>query len=189
MEDKQKSVVLTFLLSAFPGAGHYYLGLMNRGLQFMLLFIGGIFLGNSLDLPELAAFLPVVWFYALFDALQMAGAINSGENIADKTVIPWNHEMLGQKTIGWALIVLGILLIVRRILPSLVGMLFNVNIQTVIVAILLIVAGFRILKPGKNKSAFTGKNIDNVNGQVADTTHTGSNTSETDDVKRGVFGE
>jgi hypothetical protein len=187
--DEQKSVVLTFILSMFPGVGHYYLGLMNRGLQFMLLFIGGIVIGSSLDLPELGAIMPVVWFYALFDALQMAGAINLGENVDDKPVIPWNRVLLGQKTIGWALIIIGVLLIAKRILPSLVPEIYsNVNFRTAIISILLIVAGIRILKPSMSKPV-SSNTADDANGAFTDETHINGVVDKTYGEKREVSGE
>ncbi|MCI3923115.1 hypothetical protein MO973_23090 [Paenibacillus sp. TRM 82003] len=66
--------LLSFL---FPGLGHMYAGAMLRGLFFMLLLIGLIF-GVVLVAMEgvvplivlLSVMIPVVYFYALFDALQ-----------------------------------------------------------------------------------------------------------------------
>lgn len=162
MESKQKSVVLTFILSMFPGVGHYYLGLMNRGLQFMLFFLGFIVAGNLLGIHELAAFIPAIWFYALFDALQMAGAINSGANVEDKPVIAWNSAAISQKMVGWALVVIGSYSLMKILVPRFIpGAFFEGYLQTVVVALVLIVVGIRILQP---------KKTDGVNTANMDTT-------------------
>jgi hypothetical protein len=157
MSSKQKSVVLTFILSMFPGVGHYYLGLMNRGLQFMLFFLGFIVAGSFLGIPELAAFIPAIWFYALFDALQMAGAINAGENVEDKPVVAWNRAAISQKMIGWGLIFIGSYSLLKILVPRFIpGAFFEGYLQTAVVAIALIVVGVRILQPKKTNGANSG---------------------------------
>ena len=72
-KSKWAAGLLSFL---FPGLGHLYAGAMQRGLFFMLLFIGNIFgvvlvsiHGVVPLIVLLSVLLPVVYFYALFDAL------------------------------------------------------------------------------------------------------------------------
>ncbi|HZG86520.1 DUF6677 family protein [Paenibacillus sp.] len=72
-KSKRAAGLLSFL---FPGLGHLYAGAMQRGLFFMLLFIGNIFgvvlvsiHGVVPLIVLLSVLLPVVYFYALFDAL------------------------------------------------------------------------------------------------------------------------
>ncbi|MBI4733268.1 MAG: hypothetical protein HY779_00330 [Rubrobacteridae bacterium] len=164
MENRRESVVLTFILSMVPGVGHFYLGLMNRGLQLMVTFVGSIVIGSFLDIPELAAFIPVIWFYTLFDALQMTEAINSGKTVEDKPIYPLSRKIMKERTIGWIFIGVGVLLILKKILPGLLGVLYlNPNIQTAIVAFVLIAIGIRILKPGKN---ITSKNDELGDGKL-----------------------
>ena len=67
----KKSSVLTFLFSLFPGAGHMYLGLMKKGASLMLIFCALFSLASFLGLSFLAVFLPVIWFYAFFDAINL----------------------------------------------------------------------------------------------------------------------
>ena len=55
-----------FLSALIPGAGHMCLGLMKRGLILMTLFFLNI--GLAMILDGFIVFLPVVWFYCLFDA-------------------------------------------------------------------------------------------------------------------------
>ncbi|WP_199624742.1 hypothetical protein [Paenibacillus alkalitolerans] len=72
--------LLSFL---FPGLGHLYAGDMQRGLFFMLLFVGNIvgivFFSEGGIVPLivlLAVMIPVVFFYSLFDALQATDRVN-----------------------------------------------------------------------------------------------------------------
>jgi hypothetical protein len=75
----RKSPGLAGFLSMFPGLGHLYLGLYQRGLAFGGAFVlliamtshgrGGEFFG------PLIAF---VWFFAIIDAVRQAKAINRG---------------------------------------------------------------------------------------------------------------
>lgn len=74
---QQKSKFVTFVLSFFvPGAGHLYLGLNKRGLQFMIAFFACIAFSWLLTIifPFVIA---VIWFYAMFDALQQTTVVNA----------------------------------------------------------------------------------------------------------------
>lgn len=69
MTTKPKSRVGTIFLSFIPGAGHMYLGLLQRGLLFMATFaICVYFVADSA--PFFIVLLPVIWFYQFFDALR-----------------------------------------------------------------------------------------------------------------------
>ncbi|MCD1261074.1 hypothetical protein B5M42_019915 [Paenibacillus athensensis] len=69
-----------------PGTGHFYLGLMPRGLFIMGLLIVDIFTivtlvsGNrDVSIPMVTLFalmIPVIYFYNIFDALQSTDAVN-----------------------------------------------------------------------------------------------------------------
>lgn len=87
----RKSKVATFFLSFVPGVGHYYLGLMQRGLQFNLLFFGLLLIAILTEIGPLAVFFPVIWFYALFDAQQAASILHDGGQVEDKLLIPWTR--------------------------------------------------------------------------------------------------
>jgi hypothetical protein len=153
MAAQARSKLLTFILSLAPGVGHLYLGLMNRGLQFMIALFGSFFLMDFFGLQGFALLLPIIWFYALFDALQMAEAIHSGELVEDTPLIPWDRLKVGNTWIGWGLITLGGYLIIRRILPPLLPGLYSIQyiIQTAFVSVLLILGGIRILVPQKER--------------------------------------
>lgn len=85
-----KSKFITFILSAFPGLGHLYLGLMNRGLVFMAAFLGWtalVLLGAEIirsgDFTVLLVLLPIIGLYSLFDALHLCSRMQAGETIPD----------------------------------------------------------------------------------------------------------
>ena len=68
---KKKSRFLAILFGFCPGAGQMYLGKMNRGLTLMSLFFGDIALG--VIFPPMLFILPLIWFYAFFDSLNLSG--------------------------------------------------------------------------------------------------------------------
>lgn len=108
-----KSKGLTFFLSFVPGAGHYYLGLMQRGLHFNLLFFGVIGLMSLTGLEPLPLLLPVIWFYALFDALQAASAMAAGAEVPDRPLLKAEYFRLKPATLGWILICCGVYSLLR----------------------------------------------------------------------------
>lgn len=67
----RKSRILTFLFALFPGAGQMYLGYMRRGVSLMFAFFLIFALMGLLGLSFLAFLLPVLWFYAFFDTLNL----------------------------------------------------------------------------------------------------------------------
>lgn len=78
----KKSKFLTFILSFIPGLGHIYLGLLQRGLVFILAtafaVLGGTFFSMLHifygPIPFVA--LPFIWLAALVDSLVLADRIN-----------------------------------------------------------------------------------------------------------------
>jgi hypothetical protein len=86
MAARKKSKWIAGLLAFVPGTGHFYLGMMLRGLFFMLLLIFDIAAINYLSLnPEffnvplivlLSLFIPVIVLYNIFDAVLSAEKLN-----------------------------------------------------------------------------------------------------------------
>ncbi|PPA70681.1 hypothetical protein [Jeotgalibacillus proteolyticus] len=84
----------TIILSFFPGLGHFQLGLMNRGLTFMVTFFGMaamiFFVTFLLQLNAFLLFtilLPVVWIYSVVDALQMLSKKHNGQALVDRSIL------------------------------------------------------------------------------------------------------
>ena len=73
-----KSRGLAVFFGLLPGAGHMYLGKMMKGLTFMILFWGIIALASVLEMGVIILALPVLWFYAFFDNLNLAGLTAEG---------------------------------------------------------------------------------------------------------------
>lgn len=66
---KKKNGFLTFCFSCLPGAGQMFLGFTKEGVSLMGIFFGILALTSWLQLDATIYLLPVVWFYAFFDAL------------------------------------------------------------------------------------------------------------------------
>jgi len=84
----------TILLSFIPGLGHFQLGLMNRGLTFLIGFFGLgtmiLFISAFTNQSEFLVFLgilPVLWVYNMFDAIHQVGKKLRGEELIDKTIL------------------------------------------------------------------------------------------------------
>ena len=73
---REKSGFITFMLSFIPGLSHFYLGLRERALIFMMVFFGAIvgvtglaFVVGQDDVFILLLFgLPLIWLISLMDA-------------------------------------------------------------------------------------------------------------------------
>jgi hypothetical protein len=66
---KKKGKFLTFMFSLMPGAGHMYLGFMKQGISIMFCFFAFIIFSAFTGIEVLLFFLPIVWFYGFFDAI------------------------------------------------------------------------------------------------------------------------
>lgn len=149
-----RSAMLAFLFSLLPGAGYMYLGLMNRGLQVMVLFFGAIFLAgmSGLDLI-LPLALPVIYFYNIFDTLQLAGRMRDGVPVEDKPLVDLQAEYNKTGLLGYALVGLGILALLNNFLPHLFHYSFFSLMKQIFAPLVIIVLGvfilYRNLKRGK----------------------------------------
>lgn len=89
--------ILAFLV---PGTGHMYLGLMVKGLVVMMLLaidiVAIVYTANEgtnvLSTVLLSLFIPIIYFYNLFDALQSADYVNERLNAGTGFPSPegWN---------------------------------------------------------------------------------------------------
>ncbi|MFJ7738821.1 DUF6677 family protein [Lysinibacillus sp. NPDC097287] len=94
----------TILLSFIPGLGHFQLGLMNRGLTFLIGFFGlgtmVLFISVFTDQIAFMVFigiLPVLWVYNMFDAIQQVSKKLRGEELIDKTILEDFEETRREK--------------------------------------------------------------------------------------------
>ncbi|MDP9697192.1 multi-tm2 domain protein [Paenibacillus polysaccharolyticus] len=164
----KRSKVLATLLSAFPGAGHMYLGLQKRGLQLMFLFLGSIYILDLLRLSVFLFMIPLIWFYSFFDGLQCSSRYGR-EPLNDQPVFKdWVRH---QRFIGMGIAALGLYyLTIRLIIPQLNEMFPNVfltyeirsYLNTVIVSFLLIFGGLKLLF-GKQRESTAEASMANAN--------------------------
>ncbi len=141
---QHKSKGLTFFLSFVPGLGHFYLGLMNRGLQIMIAFFSVMFLS---DLFHLFGFLmPVIWFFGLFDALQQHRLVTSEGGHPDRPFFEWEQLHERKDLLGWGLIILGILLILDKLTVYFFHMPLFVMMRNALIGVLLIFLGWYLIK-------------------------------------------
>ena len=183
----RKSKFLTFLFSLIPGAGQMYLGFMKRGVSLMLLFTLVIAIAAGFYLSFLTILLPVIWFYAFFDAMNLNSLpFEQQKMVQDDFLFGMSFtgsakwEKLVQKRhvlIGVICILIGIYLLfenlVRPILMrffdySIISMIFNC-IPTFIVGVLVICLGIYLVK-GDVKRRIAPKEDDYVeyNGDSTD---------------------
>lgn len=83
----------TILLSFVPGLGHFQMGLMQRGLSFLIMFFGLItmmFFVTGITHENVfllfLGLLPIIWLYCMFDAVQLIHRKQSGEMLIDRTL-------------------------------------------------------------------------------------------------------
>ncbi|MGD9678690.1 MAG: hypothetical protein AB7V16_10150 [Vulcanibacillus sp.] len=149
----KKSKSLTFFLSFVPGTGHLYLGLMNRGLQFLLLFFGAMFISNLLVSELFEFLLPVIWIYCLFDALQQYNKIQETNEVIDTPIIELTKFIKSNVLIGWALIAFGVFLFIEKFFLQNYGWLYSATFRTVLFAVMLIIIGIYLLMGRKIKKS------------------------------------
>lgn len=165
-ESGKKSRMLATLLALIPGAGHMYLGLLKRGTQFMAAFLLGIYILDQLRLSFFMFLIPLLWFYSLFDALQMLSKYGR-EELKDVPLVDWvnNH----QKWVGFILVGLGayyladnlILQVLDRYLPKWnISFQFHRYFQTILVSLILIGGGLKFLSGGRSRPKKERRNDD-----------------------------
>jgi len=92
-QERQREKSRTIIFSLIPGLGHMNMGLMQRGITFLISFIGWfaiiVFLGTITHRAELLVFLlalPVIWIYSMFDAISQLHAKQRGEQLVDRAI-------------------------------------------------------------------------------------------------------
>ncbi|WP_159885303.1 hypothetical protein [Paenibacillus puerhi] len=153
-ESGKKNKTIALLLSIFPGAGHMYLGLQKRGLQFMATFLFSVYFLDALRLSLFLFVIPILWFYSFFDALQQISR-SGREPLVDTPLVEWLAQR--QRWIGFGLLALGLYYVVDQVLLNTLDLWLSREnqlrvlnwyrnyFQTFVVSLLLIGGGFRLL--------------------------------------------
>lgn len=107
IKNEESERFFTIVLSFIPGVGHFQLGLMQRGLTFLTAFVGigtmvflvAVFVMQDIFLIFLA-FLPIIWIYSFFDAVQQLNKKQRGEKLVDRSILEdlEKHREHGQKS-------------------------------------------------------------------------------------------
>lgn len=110
-----------FISSIIPGCGQMYQGYMKRGLSLLIEFFGILALAMLVNVGQLAIFSLIVWLYAFFDSYNLRAQIEEGvERNPDAYILgEWlrnpgsvfGKQVKSCRVIGWALILVGVLIL------------------------------------------------------------------------------
>jgi len=149
-----KSPLFAFLLSLVPGAGYMYLGLMNRGLQTLILFFGTIFVADITNIGIVSLVIPVLMFYSIFDTLQIVRNIRQGIVVEDRPLVDLGGCPDWQNYVGYFLLGIGVLALINNYIPYLSN--YGV-MHRLISPLLIIAAGAFILYRNLGRRGPSGK--------------------------------
>ncbi|SDZ29763.1 hypothetical protein SAMN05660462_02587 [Proteiniborus ethanoligenes] len=163
--NKRYSKFWSIIFSFMPGGGHMYLGVMKRGLQFMLAFFGIIALANFFYSSEFLIFFSIViWFYSFFDCFHIRKKLEQGEEINEDLIFPVDFKNINSRHLGVGLLVVGGLILLNEFFDQLIYITnrMNINSEAIRVTIrmlrnsffpiVLIVTGFLILRKSNKKN-------------------------------------
>ncbi|ADY56338.1 hypothetical protein Sgly_2045 [Syntrophobotulus glycolicus DSM 8271] len=152
--------ILALVFSVIPGAGHMYLGLMEKGLNLMAGFFLTLYLNDFLHLSFLLMFAPLLWFYSVFDVLhKFSDPVIEEKQKVFFTELWKDHQMADNwaKVAGIVLIALGGIMIFDKIVMPQIGLWLSEQIKeylrTGIIALLFIGGGIKLLMGSKVKAA------------------------------------
>lgn len=169
---KKKNGFLLFICSLFPGAGEMYLGFMKEGVSIMGLTFVLLVITALLGIDQFIFFLPIIWFYSFFNAHNKAGlsdeefySLEDDYLFHMDRLIPEGKMSGKQESIfGWILILLGILIIWRPAVSSMLSAIALVSqeladligralyqLPKYVAAFVLIVCGIRLVTNKKKE--------------------------------------
>lgn len=145
-----------FILSIVPGLGHLYMGLFQRGFQFLVGTVCGATLLGIIFPPFTGLLIPAMIFYSIFDAREIHLRMAQGLEVEDKGIVDvrtWRFDW-NNRYIGYALVAIGALVLfntfVEDALLLLVGRQFYSEAASAIrgmaMGALAIGAGFWLLR-------------------------------------------
>lgn len=140
--ENKKSLALFF--SLIPGAGHLYLGLQKKGLQIMVAFFGLVALTDWISLPIIGMFIPIIWFYSIFDVRK---AIYNPQSCEDNLNL--SFDFIHVKYLGYIFIIIGVMAIFRNVIFPLTHIHIDWQItryiRTSIISLIFIAIGSKML--------------------------------------------
>jgi hypothetical protein len=147
---------LVFVFSLIPGAGYMYLGLMQKGLEAMLLFWASVTIFAWIGLPHFVAMISIpLWFYFFFDTYAMRNRLAQGEEVDDKGMFDIMSRLGEYKYyyIGIGLLVIGFLALLANLSQDLSGWFkYGYYFKKYLFPVLLIAAGIFLLSRSRSGS-------------------------------------
>lgn len=123
----KKNRFLTFCFATLFGAGQMYLGMMKKGVTIMA-SIASLFAFTTIaNIDELLFIIPVIWFYAFFDAMngwhlsieerkiEEEKFMNAIQSLGQKSSIN-GLSLKHRRTFGWGLVIAGTYIILNGLL-------------------------------------------------------------------------
>lgn len=169
----QNSKILALSFSIIPGAGHMYVGQMEKGIQLMAAFFLTLYLSDFLNLSLLLMVTPILWFYSIFDIMHKVS--NPDKQQQEVTFLGdfFREKQFSGKTgkiLGIGLIVVGCIMLFDKILMPQIEVLFDGQIReyfrTGIIAALFIGGGIKLMMGSREKVPPANMSVQN---QASDT--------------------
>ncbi len=159
----QNNKILAMAFSLIPGAGHMYIGLMEKGIVLMITFFLTLYLSDFLRLTLLMMFAPVLWFYSIFDIMHR---VADTERKDEPTFIGdfIKEGQLTKKTgkfAGIGLIAIGVIMILNQIVLPHISVYLDYRyieyLRTGFIAILFILGGIKLMMGGRENETIKGE--------------------------------
>lgn len=156
---EQNNKILALIFSVVPGAGHMYIGQMEKGIQLMVGFFLTLYLSDFLNLSLLLMAAPLLWFYSIFDIMHK---VNNPEKEQKPTYFGTmfrDNQLSGKagKYLGIGLIVVGALMVLNKIIMPQIMIYVNDQIldyiKTGVIAVLFIAGGVRLMMGSRTITA------------------------------------
>jgi len=148
---------LVFVFSLIPGAGYMYLGLMQKGLEAMLLFWASVTIFTWIGLPQFGAMISIpLWFYFFFDTYAVRSRLVQGEEVEDKGMLNIIARLGIHKYyyIGIGLMVIGVLALLVNLSHDFSGWFkYGYYFKRYLPSVLLIAGGIFLLSRTRSISS------------------------------------
>ena len=113
--------LLFFCCSLIPGAAHMHMGLFRRGLQLMIVTLGGATLVSFMGLDSLIPLVLIpAWFFSFFESHHLRRQLEKGQIVSDDDL--FNQQkfnitplLKNYRLIGSTIIVLGLFGLIRQL--------------------------------------------------------------------------
>ncbi len=153
----QNGKILALVFSIIPGAGHMYVGQMEKGIQLMAAFFLTLYLSDFLNISLLLMFAPILWFYSIFDILHKVSHPDKQQEVTFLGDFFRKNQFSGKagKILGIGLIAVGCIMIFDKIVMPQIAIIFDHQIReyirTGIIALLFIVGGIKLMMGSKEE--------------------------------------